>query len=572
MIDKAKRKLSYQSALTLTGMRAGLVWRASTRARGLRAKSVGWLRAKSMRYQPAGRVLKSQSFGRLVSCVTGLVGVMATAGCTVGPDFKRPAWTSPASWFAGSKEAVRPPPSIPVAQPIDVDWWTLFHDPILTGLERRVAAENLDVKVAAVRIAESRAQLGVARSALLPTLDANTSYTRQQASNNGVFAIIPGAAGGSAASGASGTSTGAVRGSGLKPFDLFQGGFDASWEVDLWGGVQRSVESSTASNEAATEAKRSALLSGLAEVARDYITLRGQQAQLQIARDNVHTARQSLNLTQQRAAGGVTTDLDVANASAQLRTTLAQIPQLEQQEAELINAISLLLGQPPNALRSELAARAPVPPVPPHVPVGLPSELARRRPDVREAEAQLHAATADIGVAQANFYPSLNLTGSFGLQSLQFSKLFDIHSKNYSMSPGLTIPIFQGGELRSTMQLREAQQQEAAVNFQKTVLGAWHDVDNALTAYKAQQTRRDELTRAVTDNQHALALAQSRYQQGVADFLTVLVAEQSLLAAQQQLADSTTVVSTNLVALYKALGGGWETDMPEKRTTTAAKE
>jgi NodT family efflux transporter outer membrane factor (OMF) lipoprotein len=196
------------------------------------------------------------------------------------------------------------------------------------------------------------------------------------------------------------------------------------------------------------------------------------------------------------------------------------------------------------------------------VPVGLPSELARRRPDIRQAEAQLHAATADIGVAQANFYPSLNLTGSFGLQSLQFSQVFNLNSKQYAIGPGLTIPIFQGGELRSTLELRKAQQQEAAVNFQKTVLQAWHDVDNALTAYQAEQARRDQLTQAVAQYQRALNLAQSRYQEGVADFLTVLVAETSLLTAQQQLADSTTTVSSNLVALYKALGGGWETDMP----------
>jgi NodT family efflux transporter outer membrane factor (OMF) lipoprotein len=501
--------------------------------------------------------------------MAGLVAATAMTGCTVGPDFKRPDWASPGSWFGGPKEAVRPPPSIPVAEPINVDWWTLFKDPVLTGLERRVAAENLDVKVAGVRLTESRAQLGVARSALFPTLGGNASYVRQQASNNGIFAIIPSAAGASGANGAPGNSTGGVSGGGLKPFDLWQGGFDASWEIDLWGGVRRTVESATASTEAANEARRSVLLASLAEVARDYIQLRGVQTELQIARDNVRTARQSLSLTQQRAAGGVTTDLDVANASAQLRTTLSQIPTLEQQEAQLINALSLLLGQPPNALRSDLGVAAAVPPVPPRVPVGLPSELARRRPDIRQAEAQLHAATADIGVAQANFYPSVSLTGSFGLQSLQFSKIFDINSKQYAVGPGLTIPIFQGGQLRSTLQLRQAQQQEAAINFQKTVLQAWHDVDNALTAYQAEQSRRAELIQAVSDNRHALALAQSRYQQGVADFLTVLDAERSLLAAQLQFADSTTLVSANLVALYKALGGGWETDMPDEKKTAA---
>ena len=496
-----------------------------------------------------------------------LIGTAAMPGCTVGPEFERPGWTSPLSWFSSPKQPVKRPLSLPVAEPIDAAWWNLFKDPVLTELEKRVAGENLDVKAAGVRFAESRAQLGFARASEFPTLNGRASYVRQQASNNGVFAVIPSAAGATAANGAFGNSTGGVRGRGLQPFDLFQGGFDASWEVDLWGRVERSVESATATSEAANEAQRSALLSSLAEVAHDYIQLRGVQAQLDIARENVRTSRQSLNLTQQRAAGGVTTDLDVANASAQLRTTLAAIPALEQQEAQLINALSLLLGQPPNALRTSLAVARPVPPVPPLVPVGVPSELARRRPDIRQAEAQLHAATADIGVAQANFYPSLNLSGSMGLQALQFGRVFDLHSKQYSVGPGLTIPIFQGGQLRSTLQLREAAQQEAAITFQRTVLQAWHDVDNALTSYRTEQTRRDQLIQAVADNRRALGLAQSRYQQGVADFLTVLVAQSSLLGAQQQLASSTTAVSANLVALYKALGGGWEADMPEPGRT-----
>jgi NodT family efflux transporter outer membrane factor (OMF) lipoprotein len=507
---------------------------------------------------------------RRTALVAGLMASTVLTGCTLGPDFTRPTASTAASWFSGPKEAVKKPPSIPVAEPVDVDWWTLFHDPVLTGLERRVAADNLDVKVAAVRLTESRAQLGVARSSLFPTIGGNASVVREQASDKGVFGLIPGATpGGNDANGASGNSAGGVSGSGLQPFNIWQAGFDASYEVDLWGGVRRSVESATASSEAAKESERSVLLSSLAEVARDYIQLRGVQADLQIDHDNVRTAQQSLSLTQERAAGGVTTDLDVANASAQLRTTLALIPPLEQQEAALINALSLLLGQPPNALRAELATAKPVPPVPPRVPVGLPSELARRRPDIRQAEAQLHAATADIGVADANFYPSLNLTGSLGLQSLQFSNFFNVNAKQYAIGPGLTIPIFQGGQLRSTLRLREAQQQEAAITFQKTVLQAWHDVDNALTAYQTEQLRRDQLVGAVTDNQHAVVLAQSRYQQGVADFLSVLDAERSLLATQLQLADSTTTVSANLVALYKALGGGWETDMPVEKTAGA---
>jgi NodT family efflux transporter outer membrane factor (OMF) lipoprotein len=488
-----------------------------------------------------------------------LLVALLVGGCTVGPDYTAPEWASPSSWFGGKKAPSTPHLSYAVTEPVDPNWWTLFRDPQLTALEQRVAKENLDVQAAGVRLAESRAQLASARSAEFPTLNANASYERQKPSNTGVFAAAPNALG---ANGAFGNTTGGISSKGISAFDVYQGGFDASWEIDLWGGVRRSVESAGASAQAADEARRAALLSSLAEVARDYVQLRGAQAQLQIARDNVSTAQQSLRLTQQRAAGGVTTDLDVANASAQLRTTAAQIPALEQQEASLINALSLLLGQPPQALASELTRAKAVPPVPPKVPVGLPSELARRRPDIRQAEAQLHAATADIGVAVADFYPSLTLNGSVGLQSLQFAHVFDLNSRNYGLGPGLTIPLFQGGQLRAQLQLREAQQQEAAINYQKTVLQAWHDVDNALTAYRTEQQRRQQLIQAVAENRRALGLAQSRYQQGVSDFLTVLDAERSLLATQQQLADSTTAVSANLVAIYKALGGGWETDMP----------
>ncbi|MGH7153253.1 MAG: efflux transporter outer membrane subunit, partial [Acetobacteraceae bacterium] len=257
-----------------------------------------------------------------------------------------------------------------------------------------------------------------------------------------------------------------------------------------------------------------------------------------------------------------TTDLDVANAAAQVRTTAAQIPALEQQEHQLINALSFLLAKPPNALTAELAVPRPVPPVPPQVPVGFPSELARRRPDVRQAEAQLHAATANIGVAVAAFYPQITLNGSAGFQALNFDKLWTWPARMYALGPGITLPIFEGGQLRETVELRKAQQQEAAIAYQRTVLQAWHEVDNALDAYRREQQRRQQLVQAVADNRRALGLAQSRYQEGVADFLSVLTAEQNLLATEQQLANSTTAVSDNLVALYKALGGGWETGFP----------
>lgn len=467
-------------------------------------------------------------------------------------------------------------PSEPVAQPINPDWWRIFNDPKLTSLERQVASDNLDVQTAGIRIAESRAQLGITAANQYPFVNGNASYQREKPSNNGIFALptggnssgtTEGSPSATGANGAFGNTAGGVSAKNIPGFDIFQYGFDASWEPDLWGQVRRSIESARATVEASEDERRAALLSALAEVARDYIDLRGTQEQLRIARENVRTAQQGLNLTQQRAAAGVTTDLDVANASAQVNTTAAQIPALQQHEQEDINALSLLLAMPPRALQAQLVTPEPVPPVPRYVPVGFPSELARRRPDIREAEAQLHAATATVGVAVAAFYPQVTLSASFGFQSLNFGKLWSWDAHQYGAGPNVTLPIFQGGQLRYTLALRKAQEQEAAVNYTRTVLQAWHDVDNALTAYEREQQRRATLIRAVADNERALSLAQARYTEGVADFLSVLTAEQQLLSTQQQLATSTTTVSTNLVALYKALGGGWQPFFPAQASS-----
>jgi NodT family efflux transporter outer membrane factor (OMF) lipoprotein len=488
------------------------------------------------------------------------------AGCTVGPNFHHPGWTAPLSWLTGQPKPPHPVPSEPVVAPVQVAWWNLFDDPTLTRLERQVAADNLDVQTATIRLVESRDELGIAGAGRYPVFNANGSYERLKASNLGEFSPLASLATGgpgNAASGKLGSAAGGFSpGVNLAPFDVFQYGFDASWEPDIWGKVRREMEAARATEVASADTRRGVLLTALAEVARDYIDLRGTQEQLRIARENLRTAEQGLKLTQDRAAAGVTTDLDVANASAQVRITAAEIPSLAQREHEEMNALALLLGRPPGALAVELAAPRPVPPVPPRIPVGFPSELVRRRPDILQAEAKLHEATANVGVAVADFYPSVTLSASFGFQALTFGNLWKWDARQYDMGPGFTIPIFQGGELKYSLALRKAQQQEAAIAYVHTVLSAWHEVDNALTAYQDEQLRREQLIGAVAENKRALALAQSRYQEGVADFLTVLDAERSLLSAQQQLAASTTTVSTNLVALYKALGGGWENTFP----------
>jgi NodT family efflux transporter outer membrane factor (OMF) lipoprotein len=497
------------------------------------------------------------------------------AGCTVGPDWSKPQIYAPRRWGGAMAAAsVAPVPSHPVAETPDAAWWRVFHDGELSALESRVAAANFSVRLAAMRFVESRAQRQAVGADQYPSAQADGSYTREEISKKGVLALFGGGGsggsfvgGGGGANGLSGRSGGipaTVAGSQrIPPFNLFQYGFDASWELDFWGRVRREVESADASVEASAEARRNALVSVLAEVARDYLQLRGIEARLAITRQNVATAQDSLALTQARFRGGLTSALDVANAAAQLHATEAQIPPLMQQESESINALSLLLGEGPGALRDELGAARPVPPVPPLVPIGVPSELARRRPDIRQAEAELHAATAEIGVAVADFYPRVTLDGSVGVQALRLKDLGSWGARQYGLGPSVTLPIFAGGKLLATLDLRRAQQQEAAISYQQTVLQAWHDVDNALTAYAAEQARHDALSAAERESRNALDLARQRYAQGLSDFLNVLDAERALLSAQLQLADSLTSISVDMVQLYKALGGGWEIDLPD---------
>jgi NodT family efflux transporter outer membrane factor (OMF) lipoprotein len=302
---------------------------------------------------------------------------------------------------------------------------------------------------------------------------------------------------------------------------------------------------------------RDVQLTVMAELARNYLELRGIQRQLAIAQQDARTSGEMLELTEQRYSGGLVTDLDVTSQRARLSQARSRIPQLQQQEAAAINRIALLLGERPGVLQSELAQAQPVPPVPPRVPIGVPSEVARRRPDIREAEARLHAATADIGVAVADLYPRFTLAGSFDLQSLDASNLSEWAARQWTVGPSLSIPIFEGGRRRATVELRKSQQQEAAVNYQRVVLQAWHEIDNALTAYASEQRRHEELRAAVESSRGAYELANTRYQHGLTNFLIALDAQRTLLQAERDFADSTTAISTQLVALYKALGGGW---------------
>ena len=494
-----------------------------------------------------------RKLGSLIAIGTSAV----IAGCTVGPNFVQPDSHLPEVSFLDDNAARTAASRLPA--PTDPTWWSLFHDPVLTRLEQRVADANLDVRTATLRLAESRFQRGAVASAEFPSINGDGKYTREQYSKNGIASLLSGLLGPNAGGGFA-----------PGPLNEYNVGFDASWELDLWGRVRRQVEAADAQVDQAADQRRDALVSSLAELARDYLQLRGLQTQIRIADDNLKVDRDILDLAQERQQRGLQNGLDVENAAAQVEAVRAQIPQLQQQESQAINALSLLLDQPPGALKTELGLRTAAGIGPPRIPLGIPSELARRRPDIRAAEDALHAATANIGVAVGDFYPKFQLNGTVGFDSLEVKHLFDASSLQYMVGPNVTLPIFAGGRLRSTLELREAQQQEAAITYRKTVLQAWHDVVNALVAHRLELIRRARLRAQADHSRAALDLARARYRDGVTEFLSVLDAERSLLQAEQQYATSSTNVSLDLVQLFKALGGGWETAFPDLPSEKAA--
>jgi NodT family efflux transporter outer membrane factor (OMF) lipoprotein len=495
----------------------------------------------------------------LRAIIAALLTCVALTACTVGPNFERPQTATP-QVFERTQTAQSP--SRAVEAQFGPDWWTLFNDPVLNDLEKQLADANLDVAAASARLLQSRAERRVAGAADYPTLDGAASYNRERGSENGILSLLgvtPTQSQPQSASGSAPLGVAAMPGSkGSPAYNLYQAGFDASWEIDIWGRVRRTVEAASAMSEASYEDRNAVLLSARAELARDYIELRDTQDLLQIAKQNLDIANDVLKLTRVRAHEGVTTDLDVSNAAAQVENIESLIPTLESHSETTINAIGLLLGKEPGALRQTLAEPREVPVLPAQMPIGFPSELVQRRPDIRKAEADLHAATASVGVAKADFYPRITLNGSAGFQSLQLSNLASWASGQFVVGPSITLPIFEGGRLKGTLQLREAQQQEAAIVYKQTVLRAWGEVDDALVTYDAEQQRRDRLATAVSMNERALAVARERYKAGALDYLDVLNVQRQLLEAQSNLQKSKATAATNLITLCKALGGGWE--------------
>ena len=513
-----------------------------------------------------------------------LIGMsILVASCTtVGPDYKKPDTKMPGKWNAqleGGEKA---------DTPNLVEWWKGFGDPILDSLVTRSLDANFDLRIAETRIREARASYQISESVLWPQVNASGAYARSQTQkpaaatgagstsvtlsqgelgvtgtqvtpNGTTISLTPDLTGG----GNSRLTVVPGSGQGMnRQNDLFQAGFDASWELDLFGGNRRAIEAAHASIDVAEENRHDVQLSLIAEVARNYFNLRLMQSSLNIVQNNIKIQKEALELARSRFQAGLTSELDVKTAEAQLATTSSAVPQLEAAISQYIHRLSGLLGREPGTLQDELSIVAVLPKAPPEVPVGLPSELLRRRPDVRRAERELAVATAQIGVATADLFPKISLTGSFAGQSNSFGSITRGANNIWSIGPGIKWAVLDGGRIRANIKLQNAKQEEAMTLYEKTVMGTLEEVENALVAYAKEQNRLVALTQALEANRRALDIANELYSKGLVTFLNVLDAERSLYAAEDTLEQSKATILTDLVSLYKALGGGWSEAQP----------
>lgn len=478
--------------------------------------------------------VRGQPMGLSILALSALLCL--ALGCTVGPDFKRPEPEMPSQWM-GPEEPVEGPSEAGMERKELVEWWGVFQDPVLASLIDRAVQSNLDIRLAETRIRQARAYRFMESAGWWPMVDVGASASRGRTPLGG--------------------STGGVDAGGITR-SLYRAGLDAAWELDIFGGTRRAVEAADADIQSAIEEKRAVWVSLAAEVALIYLDLRAFQQLILIAGDNLRAQEHSVMLTKRRFEGGFVSGLDVRNAEAQAATTAAQIPALESMARQSIYSLGLLLGQQPSALIEELSPMGTIPSGPPRVPAGLPSELLRQRPDIRQAEAQIHAATARIGVATADLFPRINILGSGGFQGGNREDLTSWSGRFWSLGATLSWPLFDAGRIRAHIEAREAMQEQSLLEYQKTVLTALKEVEDALIASTKEQERRESLKAAVAANRKAVDLANQLYTEGHTDFLNVLNAQRSLLATQEALAQSDRNISQDLVSLYKALGGGWD--------------
>ncbi len=440
------------------------------------------------------------------------------SGClSVGPDYKQPELP-----MVGNADVQTP-----------ADWWKTLNDPNLTALVDETLQHNYDLKSAIASVRAARAQLGIARAALGPQLDSNGSYSRSKSSS-------------------------AVAVSSAGERDLYSAGFDAAWEIDLFGGTRRSAEAAKAAWQAEKAGLADVQVSLAAETAQSYVQLRAGQQLLRVARKNLSIQQETYDLLKSRFESGLIDGLAMQQARYNLESTRAAIPSLETGVEKSLNALAVLTGVMPGSLHERLSAEKEIPVVSTPVVSGIPADLLRRRPDVRKVERLLASQTAKIGVATSDLYPKFTLNGSIGVEALRFNALGDAGNDFHSIGPGINWPIFHMGSIRNNIKAQKASQEQALNAYEKTVLTAVQETRDALTAFQKEQQRVTALTAAVDAARTAASLADNRYKNGLIDFSTVLDSQRAQLVFESQLVQSQSAITTDLIQLYKALGGGWQ--------------
>jgi multidrug efflux system outer membrane protein len=472
---------------------------------------------------------------------------MLVIGCTVGPDYKRPVVPVPKQWSEAAKDIPSGLKGKRKGLPLQDKWWQTFNDPVLNQLITDAIAANLDLKQALVRVKEARAQRWITITAGLPSITGRSNVIRRFNNTSSISQT-----GGT-------SSAGAGFGVGNQLINIFQLGFDAQWELDFFGGERRAIEAADATVGSEIESSRNVLVTLLGEVAANYIELRVNQQLIAITRENLSSQQETVRLTQIRQQAGFSSMLEVAQAQSQAATTEAFLPVYETAVKQSIHALGVLLGREPGALALRLDNPGTIPAVSTVVIPDLPSELLLRRPDIRQAERQIAVANANVGVATAELYPRVNLSAFLGLQNMRITDFTPI-GKSWSTAASLTLPIFNWGRINANIKSKKAQFEQAFLTYQSTVLTAFKEVENSLVAYSNEQQRHKSLAQAVAASQLAVEMADERYHRGLTTFLDVLQTQQTLYQTQRDLVDSAAQLSTDLVALYKALGGGWQTE------------
>lgn len=454
------------------------------------------------------------------------------SSCMVGPDYVKPEPLAPQTWKEFRADKGKKNVDVSVEKSKDQAWWSHFHDPVLDDLLDRAVKNNLALQIVGARIAESRALWLGSKSKLFP--DLSTHGGGQRGRNN-----FPGSPF-------------------TQAYSVTEAKLDMSWELDLFGKTRREMEAAEATVEATVELKNKELVSLFAEIAKTYITIRNLQNQIRITQENIVTQESSLRLTQKQLDAGQTNKLDVLRADSQLWSTKSQLPYFEAALARAKYQMEFLIAAQPGTLDEIFQKNAPIPVAKLTVVLGAPADILRQRPDIRYAERQLAAATASQGVAIAQQYPKISLTGLLGFQSGGSDLLFQTSHRSWGGAAGAMIPIFNFGRIQSGIDAADARQQQAFLSYQQAVLGALAEIEGAFVAYFKEAERYQALVKNVASMREAVKLAQKRYQEGFSSFLEVLDAERTLYTSESQLAQSAADVSLNLVAVYKALGGGWD--------------